>query len=156
MTTSLFIGRFQPFHNAHLKDVKIILKKSGKILIAIGSSNEKNTQNNPFSYSERKKMISKTLKANKINNFEIYPIPDIEGDRYWVSYIRKNLPKYDVVYSGNPWTLKCFFEHDSNTKKIKLVRGISSTIIREKMASGRKWSHLVPKEIYDFVSKIKH
>ena len=154
MRTSLFIGRFQPFHNAHLKDIKEILKKSDEIIIAIGSSNKKNTKDNPFSYSERKRMISRTLKANKISNFKIYPVPDIKGDKEWISYIKKKLPKYDVVYSGNPWTLKCFSEHDLKTKKIKLVKGISSTIIREKIMNGEKWQHLVPKEVYKFITKI--
>jgi nicotinamide-nucleotide adenylyltransferase len=151
MMTSLFIGRFQPLHNAHLKDIKDILKKSDKIIIAIGSSNKKNTKDNPFSYKERKEMITSVLKANKLKNFRIYPVPDIKGDKQWVRYIKKNLPKYDVVYSGNPWTLKCFSEHDLKTRKIRLVKGISSTIIRKKMVRGKKWEHLVPQQIASFI-----
>lgn len=46
--TALFVGRFQPFHLGHLKVIKDILKKNDFIVIAIGSSDEKNTDKNPF------------------------------------------------------------------------------------------------------------
>ena len=62
MNRALFIGRFQPFHNAHLADVRDILKKADEIVIGIGSSQEKTTKDNPFSYNERKAMIKNTLK----------------------------------------------------------------------------------------------
>src|SRR3990167_484993 len=105
MQRALFIGRFQPFHNAHLIDIKKVLKEADEVIIAIGSSKEKNTLENPFSYNERKKMIESVLKNNKIRKYKIFPIPDISNDKEWVSCIRKKLPKYDFVYSGNPWTL---------------------------------------------------
>ena len=40
MKRALFIGRFQPFHKAHLSDVKLALKECDKIIIAIGSSQD--------------------------------------------------------------------------------------------------------------------
>src|SRR3989338_2105632 len=121
MKRALFIGRFQPFHNAHLADIKKILKESDEVIIAIGSSQEKNTLENPFSYNERKRMIVTVLKKHKIKNFKMYPVPDFHNNSKWVDYIKKNLPKFDSVYSGNQLTLKCFKKEDS-VKKIKLIR----------------------------------
>ena len=155
MTRALFIGRFQPFHNAHLVDVRNILKKADEIIIAIGSSQEKNTKENPFSYSERKDMISKTLRNNKIKNFKIYPVPDLYDDYKWTNYILKNLPKFDEAYSGNEWTIRCFKKHKISAHKIKLIRGISSTIIRNMAANNKNWEKMVPKEIYTYIKKIK-
>lgn len=155
MKRALFIGRFQPFHNAHLKDIKDIIKEADEIIIAIGSSNEKNTLENPFSYNERKQMISLVLRKNKIKNFRIYPVPDLYNDRRWVDYIKKNIPKCDFVYSGNPWTLRCFRKHDSKTKKIRLIKGMSSSIIRDRIVKKEKWQNLVPKEIIGYILKIK-
>ena len=155
MHSALFIGRFQPFHKAHLIDIKEILKEADEVLIAIGSSQEKSTLENPFSYNERKRMIEKALKNNKIENYKIFPIPDISSDEEWVDYIKKNLPSYDFVYSGNPWTLKCFKRHDFNVKKIKLIKGISSTIVRVMIVKNKDWKKLVPKEIADSIEKIK-
>ena len=154
MTRALFIGRFQPFHNAHLIDVKKILKECDEIIIAIGSSQEKNTLENPFSYEERKEMILNVLKNYKIKNFKIYPVPDLYNDKKWVEYIKKNLPKFDYVYSGNPWTLRCLKKYNSKVKRIKLIKGISSTIIRNIMIKGKNWKKLVPKEIVEYTERI--
>ena len=155
MKRALFIGRFQPFHNAHLIDVKKVLKEIDEVIIAIGSSQEKNTLENPFSYNERKQMIINTLKSDKIQNYKIYPVPDLYNDKKWIDYIKKKLPSYDFIYSGNPWTLKCFKKFDSKVKKIKLIKGISSTIIRNKIVKDKNWQSLVPKEIADYIKKIK-
>ena len=155
MKRALFIGRFQPFHNAHLLDIRKVLKEADEVIIAIGSSQEKNTLENPFSYSERKSMIEKALKSSKVKNYKIYPVPDLYNDKKWVDYIKKNLPKYDFVYSGNQWTLRCFKKHDSKVRKIRLMKGISSTKIREMMLNGKNWERLVPKEIAASIKELK-
>ena len=155
MTRALFIGRFQPFHNAHLVDVKNILKENDEIIIAVGSSNEKNTMDNPFSFNERKKMIAAALKSRKIRNYKIYPVPDLYNDVKWIGYIKKNLPKFDAVYSGNKWTIKCFKKYDSKAKKVRLINGISSTKIREMIVKEKNWENLVPKEIAGYIKKVK-
>lgn len=155
MTRALFIGRFQPFHNGHLHVANLLSKKYGEIIIGIGSSQEKNTKENPFSYNERKAMISKALKANKIKNFKIYPIPDLYDDYKWTDYIIKKLPKFDVAYSGNEWTIICFKKHKIKAQKIRLVKGISSTKIREMMAKNKRWERLVSDETANYLKEIK-
>ncbi len=155
MPRAIFIGRFQPFHNAHLKDVKDILKKFDEIIIGIGSSQEKNTSENPFSCNERKKMISTALKNNKIKNFRIYPVPDLFDDVKWINYIKTKLPKFDILYSGNEWTLRCFRKHNIKVKKIKLIRGINSTKIRGMMAKDENWEKIVPEEVAESIKKMK-
>ncbi|MBI3027585.1 nicotinamide-nucleotide adenylyltransferase [Candidatus Woesearchaeota archaeon] len=154
MSRALFIGRFQPFHNAHLADIMKILKEADEVIIAIGSSQEKNTLENPFSYNERKQMITDVFKKNKIKNYKIYPVPDLYNDKKWTEHIKKNLPIHDYVYSGNLWTLRCFKKFDSKIKKIKLIKGISSTIIRDNILKNKSWKKLVPKEIAGYIEKI--
>ncbi len=154
MKSALFTGRFQPFHNAHLLDIKKVLEEVDEVIIAIGSSQEKNTLDNPFSYDERKQMIADTLKKNKIKNYKIYLVPDLYNDRKWVEYMKNNLPGYEFVYSGNTWTLRCFKRFDSKVKKIKLIKGISSTIVRNMIIKNKNWKKLVPKEISDYIKKI--
>ena len=155
MKRVLFIGRFQPFHNGHLHVAEALSKKYDELIIGIGSSQEKNTEQNPFSYNERKEMISGALKNNKIKNFKIYPVPDLYDDYKWTSYIVKNLPEFDEAYSGNDWTIRCFKKHKIKSHKIKLIKGINSTRIRKLIAGNKIWKNLVPKEVYAQIKKIK-
>jgi len=152
---ALFIGRFQPFHNAHLLDIKQILKEADKVIIAIGSPQENNTLENPFSYNERKQMIINALKKHKIKNYKICPVPDLYDDKKWINHIVKNLPIFDVVFSGNEWTIRCFKKHKIKIKKIRLLKNISSTRIREMMLKNKNWQKLVPEEVADYIEKIK-
>ena len=154
MNYALFIGRFQPFHNAHLENIKNILKENGNIAIAIGSSQKKNTFDNPFSFKERRDMITEVLKNQKIKNFSIAPIPDLYDDRKWVSYIKQKIRQFDIVYSGNSWTLKCFKKFDFEVRKIKLIKGLSSTLIRERIVRNEDWKSSVPREIFIHLKKI--
>ena len=81
-------------------------------------------------------------------------MPDLYNDKKWVGYIKNNLPTYEFVYSGNLWTLRCFKRFDSKVRKIKLIRGISSTIIRNMITKSKNWKKLVPKEISYYIEKI--
>ena len=102
MPTGLFPGRFQPFHKAHLTDIKNALKEVNSLIILIGSAQYANTPDNPFSAEERKKMIADVLKAEKIRSCRIFVLEDINDDSKWVDYVRSNLPMFDIVFSGNP------------------------------------------------------
>lgn len=150
----LFIGRFQPFHKAHLLDIKLALKECNKIIIAIGSSQESATKDNPFSYEERKDMIEAALKAHKILNYDIIPVPDINNDREWVDHVKKLIPEFDIVYTGNDFTEELFKEKNIKLKKIKLIPDISATEIRKRILKGNDWKELVPKEVADYIEKI--
>ena len=155
MKRALFIGRFQPFHKGHLHVAKNLSKRFDELIIGIGSSQEKNTQDNPFSYNERKTMIKNTLKNNNIDNLKIYPIPDLYDDYKWTNYIINNLPKFDVAYSGNEWTIRCFKKHKIKAVKVKLLKGINSSRIRRLIKRNKNWEMLVPREIAHYIKKTK-
>ena len=153
MTTALFIGRFQPFHKAHLEVIKDISKEHNEIIIGIGSSQISNEKDNPFSLDERKIMISKAL-LNQINNFKLVAIPDFFNDEQWMSYILTELPPFDVFYSGNELTQKVFEDEGIKVIKINLIEGINGTEIRKKISKGEEWKHMVPDEIIKSMQEI--
>ena len=154
MTRGLFIGRFQPFHLGHLNDIKNALKEVDELVIGVGSSDEKHTKDNPFTVKERIEMMDLVLPNNDIQNYTVFPIPDFHDDKRWVEHIETLVPEFDLVYTGNKWTEKCF-KKKYKVKKVKIIKGISSTIIRHKIIKNKNWQSLVPKEVVDFISKIK-
>ena len=154
MDRGLFIGRFQPFHLGHLKDIQNALEEVGEIIIGLGSSNEENTKENPFTVKERVEMINIALTANNIKKYIVFTIPDLHDDAKWVKHIETVVPKFDVVYTGNEWTEKCF-EGKHEVKRVKMLKGVSSTTIRSRIIKNQNWQKLVPEEIVNYLSKIK-
>lgn len=156
MTIALFIGRFQPFHNAHLQIIKDILTKNEEVIIGIGSTQESKTQLNPYSYEERKALIEEALKEADIRGYKIFPISDVNNDDVWVKHVETIVgKKYDIVYSGNEWVLRLFTRAGRTTKKIPLIPGVSATLIRESMTRRKRWEHLVPAVVARLLKKGK-
>jgi len=150
---ALFVGRFQPFHNGHLSAIEQIAREADKIIIGLGSSQYSNTKENPFSAEQRIEMIKAVLKDNF--NYEIYLIPDIHDDDNWVDHVLKIVPKFDVVYTGNPHTKKLFLEKEYQVKGIDLVPNINGTTIRDMMVKNQNYHHLVPTETLNILKKNK-
>jgi bifunctional NMN adenylyltransferase/nudix hydrolase len=92
---AVFIGRFQPFHNGHLAVVERALERANKILILIGSSDGPRTVKNPFTFEERRDMITSCLKDKYDGRFFFEPIMDEPyDDELW---------RYDVHHRVNQY-----------------------------------------------------
>lgn len=134
---ALFIGRFQPFHAGHLdalKQIKTDLSASSrqaKIIIGIGSSQYSGTEKNPYSFTERKKMIEKALGKN--SRYKIIAVPDIHDPPNWVEHVKKIVGKFDVVYTGNDFTRQLFEKKGYKVKIVKKNIKINGTEIRRNM-----------------------
>ena len=55
MTASMFIGRYQPFHEGHKKLIDTVLDKGGKVVIALRDTQLSDTD--PYTIKERVEMI---------------------------------------------------------------------------------------------------
>jgi bifunctional NMN adenylyltransferase/nudix hydrolase len=55
--TLVFVGRFQPLHNAHLEIIKRATALCDRLVIVTGSANQPRTYKNPFTSRERERMI---------------------------------------------------------------------------------------------------
>ena len=155
MSKALFVGRFQPFHLGHHFAIEEILKKNDHVIIIIGSAREHDTTENPFSVEERIEMIKDSLLASGVKNFEINSLEDFHDDRLWTSAILRAY-KFDVAYSQNMWTLGCFRKSGVKARKHRLYqkKKYSGVHIRELIAEGKQWKHLVPEEVYGYIRKI--
>lgn len=106
----VYIGRFQPFHNAHKEIVEEAQQLANRVILLIGSHNQPRTIENPWTANERHEMIYQTL------GWE--PLVDYIADRrynnqHWVKSIQNtvadlikkdldNRPRNDPLNEGYP------------------------------------------------------
>jgi bifunctional NMN adenylyltransferase/nudix hydrolase len=81
--TLVLIGRFQPFHTAHLLLAGRATALADKLIFICGSANQPRTYKNPFTFSERRAMIYEATRGLNIQ-VAIEPNPDtIYNDQAW-------------------------------------------------------------------------
>ena len=142
---AVFVGRFQPFHNGHLKVVKWIIEKYGKILIVIGSIQENRTEKNPLTFEERKKMIKSVFLEKDIKNFKIVGVSDNIEDSLWIKNVLREIKEKDIiVYTMNSWTRECFEKAGINVCQHPLIEDLSATKVRRRIRKKQEWKSLLP------------
>ena len=151
---ALFIGRFQPFHLGH---VEILKNFDFEYVIAIGSAYESYTKENPFTAGERYEMIYEAMNEANIKKFYIVPVPDINRYGVYVKHLADLTPSFDKVIT-NKKVIKEIFEREgyevisTPLYKRKEYRG---EVIRRRIAKKMPWEHLVPKNVANYIKKIR-
>jgi len=163
-------GRFQPFHNGHLKMIKAMLAEHQEIIIgisnpfrseAIFTDKEKNElkinnitrtkENNPWTYCQRVSMIRQSLRAERIDLERIIIIPNLRFSGYDINEV--NFPKELVVIwtmpsqPHNEVILENYIKEGWEVKTIEIKeREGSGTLIRKMIKNNELgWEKYVPK-----------
>ncbi len=103
MKIGFFIWRFQPAHKWHLQALlDMHTTWINHFIIGVWSAQKEWTEENPFTYAERKRILELLLQEVPFT-FEIHAVPDVWNDDQWFEFVTTKLPKFDVVLSGNPW-----------------------------------------------------
>jgi bifunctional NMN adenylyltransferase/nudix hydrolase len=84
----VYIGRFQPVHNAHVEIIKRAHSLADKVVIVVGSGWQPPTYKNPWSSIERHKML-----LDVINNISYTTDITIEHS-------------YDTIYNNEAWAVR--------------------------------------------------
>lgn len=122
---AVFIGRFEPFHNGHVVDIKHALSIADNVHIMIGSAFQPRTIKNPFTYEERKEVIYRSLEQignDSESRVIISPITDFAySDNMWIKSVQDAITDYhgdtisdkDIAIIGHEkddssWYLKAF------------------------------------------------
>ena len=158
MKTGVLVGRFQPFHNGHLKAVQFALNHVDLLYIAVGSSQKSHELRNPFTAGERIKMIKMAVDGAGMDckKIIVVPVPDAEQHSVWVSYVDALVLGYSIVFSNESLTTQLFKERGVKVVPVILEnRGnYKGAGIRERIEKGKPWKHLVPKAVAKIIEDI--
>lgn len=89
----VFIGRFSPFHKAHMDIIEHALTISNNLIIVIGSSHNPRSIKNPWTSQEREKMIIASL-GSKIDRVSFLHMRDyLYNNNMWVSVLQEKINK---------------------------------------------------------------
>lgn len=92
--TLVLIGRFQPFHTAHLLLAHRATALADKLIFIVGSANQPRTYKNPFTFAERYKMI-KYATGGLALDIQVEANPDtIYNDQAWAVRVQALVAKH--------------------------------------------------------------
>jgi bifunctional NMN adenylyltransferase/nudix hydrolase len=166
--TLVLIGRFQPFHSAHLEIVKRATALCEQLVIITGSAAQPRTYKNPFTSAERAGMIKS---ATRGLNMQIYIEPNIDtiyNDQAWAVRIQGIVSKYAVL--GTKTGIIGHKKDDSSFyldmfpqwgyENVELIEFLSAVDIRDlyfKRDVNMKFiKGVVPETVFDFLDEFRH
>lgn len=135
-----------------------IAARSSKVIVAIGSAEKENEPDNPFSVSERMRMIGAELADGGLAaKCVLSSVTDIHDNARWAAHVDANVPAYDVCYSNNSLVRKLMKEAGKKVLPAPFFRkeSYNATRIRERMKKRMSWKERVPKKVGEMLGKMK-
>lgn len=160
-------GRFQLFHNDHLKYALLAKQQCEKLIVGITSPenatlireevdpHRSNAAANPFTFYERFMMIKLALleAGLKREDFEILPFP-IERPEILYNYVPLSATSFFTIYDDWGYEkLHRLSELGYGTVVLFDTRNkaMCSTEIRQKICNEQDWKQMVPPAVYQYI-----
>lgn len=160
--TGVVHGRFQPFHNDHLKFILAGFEKVEMMYVGItnpdphltntdkADANRAKLLSNPCSYYERLEMVERSLTGAGIarERFRVVPFP-INFPELLRHYTPVEAIFFLTIYDAWGERKKELMESvglkvDVLWKRPLAEKGIDATVVRHKIAGNENWKDLVP------------
>lgn len=114
--TSVFIGRFQPFHMGHYNTLKFGLKLSSQVVVVIGSAHKARDPRNPFNEKERESMIRASFSEEENARIHFVYVMDLYYNLpLWLTQVQDKVRDY----AGDDSVALLGFEKDSTSFYLK-------------------------------------
>ena len=160
----IYIGRFQPFHLAHMQTIKIALENSGQVILALGSAQDERNIKNPFSALEREQMILSNFSEADQKRIQFVHIIDVYNDVKWVKLVKSRIA--ERVQSEDKVGLIGHFKDESSyylelfpeweMLELHSLKGaISATPVREAYYRGEIVESVLPLGTSDFLHQFQ-
>ena len=145
------IGRFQPFHDLHLALLTEALNISDRVVICIGSVEQKRSVKNPFTFDERVQLIQCSLGVDQLSRITFEGIEDTISDAEWFSNISDKVidnlwedsTQGDIVLVGHKKDESSFYlNHFPNFEyhEFESYSNLGATDIRDSWYNGETMS----------------
>ncbi len=159
---AVYIGRFQPFHKAHLETLRLGLRIADIVVVGLGSAQESRTEKNPFTVVEREKMIQAALTPQQFSRVYFMHLYDRkQSDAEWAEQVRTETRRFmeksissvclvgvhkDASSSYLDWFPKWHFMEGPKTELL------NATDTRTKLAEGNPaWANNLPDGVVDVI-----
>ncbi|GAA5556481.1 bifunctional NMN adenylyltransferase/Nudix hydrolase [Acinetobacter schindleri] len=161
----VFIGRFQPFHLAHMQTIKIALQQSQQVILALGSAQQERNIKNPFLASEREEMILSNFSEADQKRIKFVHVIDVYNDEKWqklvkllvagVAELNAEVGLIGHFKDESSYYLRLFPEWEM-VELDSLVGAISATPLREAYYRGDIMESAFPLGTSEFLHKFKN
>ncbi len=164
---SVFIGRFQPFHNGHLNIVIRALKESEYLIMVLGGYRVSPSLRAPWSVAERIEMIKSCLSSSQLKRIHFVQVRDrLYCEDMWINNVKGEVTK--IAGSKLPVAI-IGHEKDSSSYYLKAFphwkfletgnyEGINATDIRKKFFLSKQFEtayEKIPKKIAFWLGKYR-
>ena len=144
----LVVGRFQPLHKGHEAVIRRAIEDCVHVVVAIGSSQAKQSVQDPFTLEERQEMI----RAVFGDAVEVFAVPDIHDPPRWVGHLTDITGPVDKVFGNDERTVSLFEDEGIPVVRsgLKDREALEGKTIRLKMAEGDgMWRKSVPAPVVE-------
>jgi bifunctional NMN adenylyltransferase/nudix hydrolase len=167
--TLVLIGRFQPFHNAHLLLAGRATALADKLVFICGSANQPRTYKNPFTFDERRTMIYEATRGfGGTLTVSIEPNPDtIYNDQAWAVRVQALVAKHTkpgervgiIGHRKDPSSFYLDMFPQWGFEEVELLEPLDATDIRslffKRDVNMNFIKHVVPQTTFDFLETFK-
>lgn len=153
-------GRFQPLHHGHLELFGEVLRRHGRLIVAITNPDPSThvpdpthgerhlPESNPFTFFERCRFVEEALRESPVgrDRFSIVPFP-LHRPELWHHYVPLEAVQYVRVFSL--WERRKV-ELLSKRYRVYELTGTkrhSGTSIRARIEAGEPWDEDVPRSV---------
>ncbi len=174
---TVFIGRFSIFHLGHAEVLERALQTSKVVLVLVGSSFAARSIKNPFTFEERRDVITSWYISNRkigLGKLHILPIQDNPyNDPKWIQSVQQAVIETKAFYNihedepvhltgakrdESSWYLDAFggfFTHDL-VKETRTGFGLNATLLRTKYFTGDTFiTSNLPEDTFEFLVQFK-
>lgn len=148
----LFVGRFQPFHKGHLHAIHYALEHTTHLHVGIGSSDATPSMRNPFSVTERRRMVESCVDPARVSIFEV---PDYHNHSRWADHIAR-AASFEVVFTNDEQTRHVYERRNIAVMAVPFEERhiLSGTNIRRLLGTRGDWHPLVPNGVGGVLDEI--